>query len=349
MCRSCAEGGRRCPETEKSREAGKAASTRYYKRGKARLLIAQLSDHGIRAMDDSAIPPTYHVGRAGEPLALDEDREIVHGEYASVDKPSEALWTAPGRVDSDGGVKTAWTDWSAIENGGSGGGDNECIHVVRAQPGAVVVSVEANEDAEALLSKYQTQDKYGRPFHDWAAMKRDGIDGVYLSPKAVPETWARGKALRQFYGWDASSVAWLSNKNLQSDAEQHPIGHYEVEYETSEDGTEDRYGDATVTDPEMGEYDTPERPSLDGAWDRVPKKVRESKGAEEGLPSETGTASDPATNDAGSARKMKVPKPKEYTEAVPRDQSLLDAGKDGVEYMRGFMEKTPERRSDAVS
>lgn len=331
--------------TEDSREAGKAASTRYYRRGKARLLIAQLSDHGIRAMDDSALPPTYHVGRSGEPLDLSKDREIIHGEYASVDKPSEALWTAPGRVETNGGVKTSWTDRTAVETGG-GGGSGEEIHVVRAQPGAVIVSVETNKDAEALLAKYEARDKYGKRCYDWAEMKRDGIDGVYLSPKAVTGTWKRDGALRQFYGWDASSVAWLSNQHLESDARRHPIGQYEIERETSEDDPEGEFGDATVKDPRMGKYDTPARPALDGAWDRVPKKVRESKGAEAGLPSDEGVA--PGDQRGGrSAREVKPLKPKEYTEALPKEQSLLDAGKDGVEYLRGFFEKREEKREDA--
>lgn len=338
MCRSCADGGRRCPLTDDSREAGKAAATRYYRRGKARLLIAQLSDHGIRAMDDTSMPPTYHVARSGKDLDLDDGREVGLSTIARPDKPTGALWTAPGRIDKDGAVKSAWTDYDAQE-GGSKRPAKE-MHVVRTQPGAVVVSIDSPEDAQALMDRYETRDTAGSRSFDWVAMKRDGIDGVYASPDAVQGNLNhKDQAFANFYGWDASSVAWLSNDNISVDEGKAQGGTYTVTYPDTED--DDHQERPDISDEGMGEYVTPKHPDLNGAWDRVPKKVRESKVAEGGLPPSTGTREDSPSR----AKDVKTPKGKEYTEGAPRDpDSLLDAGREGIEFLRGFMEKKQESR-----
>lgn len=345
MCRSCAEGGRRCPPTEQSREAGKAASTRYYKRSKARLLIAQLSDHGIRAMDDTAMPPTYHVARSGKPLDLDDGGEVDVAEYALPDKPTGALWTSPGRVEQGGAVKSAWTDYDARESGSAR--PAESLHVVRAQPGAVIVSIETPEDAQALMDRYETQDQRGEKAFDWVAMKRDGIDGVYVSPSAVQGNSGHlGTAFGNLYGWDASSVAWLSNDNISVGDSAVEGGTYTVTVQEPEgDVDEGRMEWVEVSDDRMGQYDTPRRPGLDGAWDRVPKKVRESKAAQ-GADSTSDEASpEPEEDKKRPARRgVKVPKPKEYTEAVPPDQSLLDVGKEGIEFARALLAKKKEHK-----
>lgn len=347
MCRTCAEGGRRCPLTEKSRESIKAASTRYYKRGKARLLIAQLSDHGIRAMGDGAMPPTYHAARSGSPLDLDEGREVELSEIAVPDKPRGALWTAPGRIDSEGAVKSAWTDYDATEGGSNR--PSKALYVVRPQPGAVIVSIETPEDATALMNHYEAHDSRGERSFDWVAMKRDGIDGVYASPDAVQGNMHHtGQAFGNLYGWDASSVAWLSNENISVDEGTMEGGMYTVTHSEPEWGEGEGYqGWPEVSDDRMWEYETPQRPSLDGAWDRVPKKVRESKSAEGGLPADAKLPrDDQQSDDKESVRDVKVPKPKERTESVSQEQSILDAGKDGVEYLRGFLEKHEEKRED---
>lgn len=324
--------------TETSREAGKAAATRYYKRGKARLLIAQLADHGIRALDDSSMPATYHAARAGRPLDLDEGGEIKGAKHARPDKPQGSLWTAPGRTDPDGSVKSSWTDYDAVEGGSRR--PAKSLYVVRPQPGAVIVSIETPEDAEALMGRYEAQDSVGHKAFDWVAMKRDGIDGVYVSPDAVQGNLQhQGTAFENLYAWDASSVAWLSNSNLSVDERQVEGGTYTVTHDDN-DPMESR----RASDERMGEYETPQRPELDGAWDRVPKKVRESKAAETGLPPSTGSQDN---EKATSARKAKTPKPKEYTEGTPKEYSLLDGGKDAVEYLRGILERDEKKQEKA--
>lgn len=363
MCRACSDpsGGRRCPQTESAREAGKAASTRYYRRGKARLLIAQLADHGIRAMDDSAMPVTYHAPRSGEDLDLNRESTIGNAESAMPDKPQGALWTAPGRTDADGAVKSAWTDYDARESGTSR--PVKEMYAVRAQPGAVIVSIETPEDAQALMDRYEARDALGGRSFDWAAMKRDGIDGVYASPDAVQGNLKhRGEAFGNLYAWDTSSVAWLSNEHLAADEEKVTAGKYTVTQSESEDDPEGVYAHREVSDEGMWEYTTPKTPEIEGAWDRVPKKVRESKAAERGLApgtgtraegdSETGAEGEPGGSSRRSRRGVKVPKPKEYTEAVPPSYGgLLDAGREGVELLRVLMDKQGdgERRGQPSS
>lgn len=360
MCRSCSDpsGGRRCLLTDESREKIKAASTRYYRRGKARLLIAQLSDHGIRAMDDSAMPPTYHVARSGKELDLTHEAEIGNAMTTRPDKPTGALWAAPGRVEKSGTVKSAWTDYDARMSGSTRPAKQ--MYVLRPQPGAVIVSIETPEDAEALLNRYESQDILGNRSFDWAAMQRDGIDGVYASPGAVTGNLNHpDKAFGNLYAWDASSVAWLSNKNLAADTDTAPAGTYTATLAKDHEGNPQE--SPQITDEHMGKYDTPGRPTLKGTWDRVPKKILESKTAEaaqtpapatpEPAPAPADAAPTPEKPSPGKpvrepkARELKVPKPKEYTESAPRDQGgLLDAGKDVIELLNVVLKKSPQKR-----
>lgn len=282
MCRSCQEGGRRCPVTPMTLANGRNASNRYYKRGKARLLVAQLSDHGIPAIDDTAMPVTYHAND-GKSLDLSEDREI-ETDPSGVDKPWNALWTAPGRIEPDGGVKTSWSDWSVSQGRDSFDDD---LHIVHPQPGAVVVVIDSQEDAEALLERYSFVGRYDERRYDWTAMQRDRIDGVYLSKRAEMGSWApRDKTpLSRFHGWDVASVAWLSNRHLEVEGRQATVGEYDIKYEAydGDPDDDDPYQERIVNDERRGEYESPQPPALDRAWERVPKKVRESKAAERGL------------------------------------------------------------------
>lgn len=358
MCRACSDpsGGRRCPQTESAREAGKAASTRYYKRGKARLLIAQLADLGIRATDDSGMPPTYHLAHSGETVDLEEEHGDIQnwaiGSGGIPGKPSGALWSSPGRVDDSGNVKTAWTDWSARqgyadENGDGGREVKGALTRLQAQPGAVVAVISTPDDAVRLSERYGLEEDNGEKHLDWVAMRRDGIDGVHVTESLAHESKkvAPSHPASQFSGWDAGSTAWLSTERLEASGEGSP-----GVYDDDDDGAQ---GDS---------YKEPNTPQIEGAWDRVPKKVRESKAAERGLApgtgtraegdSETGAEGEPGGSSRRSRRGVKVPKPKEYTEAVPPSYGgLLDAGREGAELLRVLMDKQGdgERRGQPSS
>lgn len=284
MCRSCAQGGRRCPRSESTRTQERAASARYYQRGLARTKVAQLADAGIPAITDLEMPTTFHQHKEGEPLDLAAgEREVTNPEGASPDKPQGALWSAPGRIDAEGATKTAWTDWSARNE--YSGTEGRLIEVT-AKPGAVIVHVGEGDDALHLMDRYGTTDSEGNPSYDWEAMRQDGIDGVYVSDTmANPGPPDRSHPSGNFYGWDAESVTWLSTENTEA-GETRDVGVYEYE-EPDELHVDAEYAhlmrEVKVEDG-FWNYDSPTRPDLDRAWDRVPKRFR---------PEETTNAGDP--------------------------------------------------------
>lgn len=335
--------------TDASREAVKAASTRYYKRGKARLLVAQLADLGIRATDDGGMPPTYHLAHSGETVDLEEEHGDIQNWAIGSDgipgKPSGALWSSQGRVDESGNVKTAWTDWSARqgyadENDDGGREVKGALTRLQAQPGAVVAVISTPDDAVRLSERYGLEESNGEKHLDWVAMRRDGIDGVCVTDAFAHESKkvAPSHPASQFTGWDVGSTAWLSTEHLEASGEGSP-----GTYDDDDDGAR---GDS---------YKEPNTPQIEGAWDRVPKKVRESKAAEKGLAPGTGTGLAPLTHtpsgadeEAPASRRpgqVKTPKPKEYTEAVPREQGgYLDAGTDAIEYLRAVLDEDRSKK-----
>lgn len=327
MCRACTpEGpGRRCPQTQATRINGREAASRYYRRGKARLKIAQLADLGIPAVDDTAMPATYHAPRAGRPLDLTEEHPIVNARTTAPDKPEGALWTAPGRTEDNGAVKSAWTDYDADEGGSSQ--PSKELHVLRPTPGAVIVCINNEADAEALMARYNSVGAYGDKVLDWEAMAADGIDGVYVDGQAVKASFGKhGQAINGFYGWDVASVAWLSNKHLSTDESTVPGGEYKIEYSDDADG----YGGyPMVIDPRHGEYVAPEHPDLAQAWDRVPKKLRPTPAGQE--PAQEATAAPEATE--GASGKSKTPrkprKPSNGTSKTPATPKAPGSGSKG--------------------
>lgn len=277
MCRACSDGGgRRCARTESTRTQERTASARYYQRGLARRKVALLADAGIPAVTDLDMPPSYHMDNDERPLDLAKgERDMVNPRRASPDKPEGALWAAPGRTDhADGSTKTAWTDW-ASRNWRSrltaGGGLAE----IKAQPGAVIVCVSKREDAQSLMDRYGTTDEAGQRAFDWEAMRRDGIDGVYVGDVMErPIGEDPGHAASNFYAWDTASVAWLSTEKVEVTGTR-DIGTYE--YEDPHDDADGQHGGfypEVKIDPGSGDYDVPARPELDAAWGKVPKRFR---------------------------------------------------------------------------
>lgn len=273
MCRTCADGGRRCPSSKTSQQQGRAAASRYYQRGKARRKIAELADAGIPAVGDDDMPATFHQHAPDQPVSLDGNRALTNPHRAAPDKPSGALWTSPGRTDADGKIKTAWTDWAAREDYGKGGQLAE----VTAHPGAVVVTIDSPDDAEALMSKYGTEDVDGKRSFDWAAMREDGIDGVHVSDR-MAGSYAYsgagdGSTATSLNGWSAGSVAWLSNERLEVGEPQEP-GTYT--YAEGEDDDPPGYREVEREEGE-GHYDEPARPDREAAWDRVPNRFKRDR------------------------------------------------------------------------
>lgn len=224
MCRSCAEGGRRCPKTEYTRAKERAAARRYYLRSKAREIIALLRDAGIPAMDDLQCPPTYHLGQQ-----LDLERAPQHQELWL--KPA-GLWTSPGRVDNTRDVRTAWADWCASEEMDNDNPDGiRQMFEIRPTPGAIVVRLETPADIRAFGSIY---------FHELAAtvdanpaaigrawqQLQIGLDAVFLTAEGVRaaqdiadgrprETDPAWHAALSLSSWDTASVCWFRNHHIQ--------------------------------------------------------------------------------------------------------------------------------------
>ncbi|MFC8943334.1 hypothetical protein ACFT1B_35185, partial [Streptomyces griseoincarnatus] len=144
-----------------------------------------------------------------------------------MDKPVGALWSAPGRVSGDGAVWSAWTDWTALE------GTNREFSLIplEVRPGGVVIRIDGAEDAERLAVEYPVPaDVRGR--FDWAGMRADGVDGVWLTTGGVQAVnqdlggvGQQQLAISSFYGWDVSSVAWLSTAHLKA-GDLMPVGPY---------------------------------------------------------------------------------------------------------------------------
>lgn len=219
------------------------------------------------------MPTTYHQHTHDKPVTLDPGRGAVNPDRALPDKPTGALWTSPGRIDADGNIKTAWTDWAAREDYGDGGQLAE----IKPEPGAIVVTVTSGNDTRALMAKYGTDDVDGRRSFDWAAMREDGIDGVHVTERmASVHSFAPrddDSPLAHLEGWSAGSTAWLSSEHLEVGDSREP-----GTYTYADPGDDDSSGYREV-EPEEGEgnYDEPARPDTDTAWDRVPNRFKRDR------------------------------------------------------------------------
>lgn len=266
MCRSCAEGGRRCPTTETTRRNGRAAAARYYQRGKARRKIAELADAGIPAIGDQDMPATYHQHPKDQPLNLTSaSGGATNSTSSSIDKPEGALWSAPGRSDAEGNIKTAWTDWAAQEDYATSGALTE----LKPQPGSVIVTIDSPNDAQNLLNAYNVENPDGTKSFDWEAMRNDGIDAIHVTDNMAAQTSQHigtDHPAGKLHEWDTASTAWLKTDRLTTTAEHTP-GTYT--YEPNNQGEPE-----LQPDHDHGTYEEPERPDLNTAWDRVPNRFK---------------------------------------------------------------------------
>lgn len=336
MCRSCADGGRRCARTATTRKAERSASARYYKRGKARRKIADLAAAGIPAITDSDMPTSYHRHHPERPFEFDpERRTLANPAAATSDKPEGAvLWTSPGRVDSDGHVKTAWSDWSNTSQFGDF--TQGQLVAVHAEPGAVIATVHTSEDADRLLARYGHTNAVGKRAFDWVAMKNDGIDAVHLSSQAAnAANLGPEGALDNFYAWDASSTVWLSPQHL-SVGEQHQLGHYEFS-----DAQEAGDPPSLIIEDGHGKYDEPQRPDLEAADGRVPKRFAAPVAPDAVAPE---TKQEPAVDPADpSARPRAQKDPTEKRGAQPG--SAGGSGPDALDAFGEFIGAAAELRA----
>lgn len=113
MCRDKNHGGRRCPLSGHAVQANRDAQKRLYLRRKARSRADALAGDGILALDDLAVPTTYHYG---DRIDLSRFGGITDDPSSTNSKPGGALWSSPGAVLGDG-VVTPWVDearWAGL-------------------------------------------------------------------------------------------------------------------------------------------------------------------------------------------------------------------------------------------
>lgn len=282
MCRSCADGGRRCPKTEATRAAERAAAKRYYRRTKARRLIAALADDGLSAMDDLDCPVTYHLGPS---LDLSTPPPLSGGIY----KPA-GLWTAPGRQSALGGTLTAWTDEQARNGMRAGAGTRQRLFEVKPQPGAVILRIDTRQDLENFVAAFpefhraqQAPDADQQTRAAWDHVKARGVDGVmltergqvhayyltYQSKETVPRNSPLGSVSRMLEPWHVGSTVWFHNDNLE--AREVELGGYPIREPE----------DTSDTDPDYEAYMAPDY----DVYATAP---------EEGIRYDEGRATDPA-------------------------------------------------------
>lgn len=287
MCRSISDGGRRCPctNTASSRSIARAASNRYYARGKAAAKVAQLADAGIAAVTDRDMPTMYQMTSKGAALA-------VAGKG-----PAGAVWATPGRTSSTGAAQTAWTDAAAAHTGEQPEGT---LRPVTAAPGAVIVIVSTAEDAEAVVARYGTVTRKGATSVNWSAMRNDGIDAVSISQECARTAGPSA----------AASTVWLSKEHMETGASM-PVRDYTF--------ADDPAGGPRRPAISNTPLDEPQRRPLPSAWDRVPARLQHmrktagekgtsgatapTRAAEQGQQSARGRQ-DPVTSPAGAPRRV---------------------------------------------
>lgn len=139
----------------------------------------------------------------------DEDlKELFKNNFSS--KPEGGgLWTSPGRVSEDGGIKTEWTDWSHQEQFRV---SNDPLVPLKVKKQAVIVHINSAEDLDALCKAFPASS----PSFSYEAMAEAGIDGVRLSRDGlrVAKGAVPGEKMHNFSNWDIDSTVWINKDNI---------------------------------------------------------------------------------------------------------------------------------------
>lgn len=207
MCRSCGDGGRRCPGRSAQR-----AHAAHNGRRRAWRSLQRLEAGGITAGRGPELGPVYWSdGGSGARLARSKLRPVQDPDSV-LWKPTGGLWTAPPLPDAEPpavapvtGFHTTWTDWRAreYEDGGTG-----ALTAVHPSASSVVVHVTTAADLEAIRQRWPLRVETAVETIDgfsFEAMCRDGVDALRVDPAASSPPI--GDLL---YGWDVDTVFWLN-------------------------------------------------------------------------------------------------------------------------------------------
>lgn len=224
MCRKNLSGekGRRCPShTEPEMvEARNEIRREQYAMNKLRdktaefLVAANISFHRGDAVkseyfqgEDTYNPDKFTPVKDPSPIT---ESWVQPGYFQS--KPEDGgLWTSPGYTAEDGGVKTAWTDWSTSE--GFRVKDTP-ISPLRVKNQAIIAEINSRADLEALCKAFP---RTGGGF-SYESLATAGVDGVRLTEDGLKAAKRAGldDPMHYFSHWDLDSTVWLSKDSIST-------------------------------------------------------------------------------------------------------------------------------------
>lgn len=227
MCRKNLNGerGRRCPShTEPEMvEARNEIRREQYAMKTTRDKTAEfLAASNISFHRGDAVKDEYFQGEASydpekfvavkdpEPIDAVEASWVTKGFFQS--KPEDGgLWTSPGYTGKDGGIKTAWTDWSTSE--GFRVKDTP-ISPLKVKNQAVITEINSREDLEALCKTFP---RAGGGF-SYESLASAGVDGVRLTGAGLRAAKKAGldDPMHYFSHWDIDSTVWLSKDSISA-------------------------------------------------------------------------------------------------------------------------------------
>lgn len=209
MCRSLAEGGRRCPAWHRP---GHNAMRR------ARRTVERLKSAGIMtSLANESDERFYWWDRGSGAVCARSKIKPLRDPRAVPWKPEGGLWTAPAlsgdlqsTASTHSGFHTSWTDYVAAEELHDPGAPTRG-NLTEISPAydAVVVRISTADDLGAARRRWPltvaSSDGETIAGFSYRAMQRDGVDAVDIAP--TPETAARGALL---YAFDAATRLWLT-------------------------------------------------------------------------------------------------------------------------------------------
>lgn len=214
MCRSCAEGGRRCPSGSRSH-----AHAAHNGRRRAARLVTRLRAAGLDARRAADGPTMYWWDRRHSRGLSPSRVGPIRDPRGEPWKPDGGLWAAPAlATDPDDpasaphdGFHTTWTRFLADDEPGDGH-----LTVLRPAAAAVTLQLGSEQDWAAACRRWPrtVTTSLGDTLRGFSfeAMRRDGVDAVHVPPG--PLLAHQGP----LYGWDEHSEVWLNPTRVRAGA-----------------------------------------------------------------------------------------------------------------------------------
>lgn len=146
------------------------------------------------------------------PREVDELTISLGMENSFHSKPENGgLWTSPGAIAEDGGVRTAWTTWSNEQGYKVTDAPIVPLNVRKA---AVIVRIDSAKDLERLCKEFPAKG----PGFSYEAMSKAGIDAVRLSESGLREAKLAPptESIHNLSNWDIDSTVWLTTDHISA-------------------------------------------------------------------------------------------------------------------------------------